>query len=137
MAMTALCAIHTAETKDTGARLDTILSTSPELQERAAFKRSAVTSALHAALSARLNDSREAGILADVGIRAYYDRFATWIKSAEYGPLVDIVCDELLAYQSVLGKMDIRFPENNRHTSVNAGNGEYHRDARNAPKLNV
>lgn len=105
VAVIALCAIHTAERRDTGRRLDTILSSSSELQERAVFKRSAITNALHQALSARLGDARQAGILADIGVRAYYDGFASWIISADDGPLADVVDDELDAYGPALAKM--------------------------------
>lgn len=101
-AVLALCSVHTAERREIGRRLDSILSSSPELQERAVFKRSAITDALHAALTARFGDARRAGVLADVGVRAYYDGFASWIAWPEAGPLSDAVTAELHAYGSAL-----------------------------------
>lgn len=98
----ALCTIHTAERRETGRQLDAILSSSSELSERTAFKRSAITTALHQALAARLNNPRLAGVLADAGIRAYYDGFSAWIASTEDGPLADVVSDEMDAYEAVL-----------------------------------
>ncbi len=107
VAVTALCTIHTADRRETGRRLDTILASSPELQERAVFKRSAITDALHRALSARLQDARQAGVLADVGVRAYYDGFASWITSTDDGPLAEVVDHELDSYRSVLSRMTV------------------------------
>ncbi len=104
-AVLALCTPHTAARRATGRRLDSILSSSSELQERAAFKRSVINEALHRALTARLGDSRRAGVLADAGIRAYYDGFSMWIASAEDGPLADVVNNELDRYETVLAGM--------------------------------
>ncbi len=109
-AILALCSVHTTERRDTGRQLDVILSSSPELQERAAFKRFAITNALHRALATRLGDVRRAGVLADVGVRAYYDGFASWIASHEDGPLSDAVTTELRAYESVLADMTVPMP---------------------------
>jgi hypothetical protein len=61
--------------------------------------------ALHKALTTRLGDAREAGVLADVGVRAFYDGFASWITSNEDGPLAVFVSRELEAYEAVLGDM--------------------------------
>ncbi|PZE54839.1 TetR/AcrR family transcriptional regulator [Curtobacterium sp. MCPF17_001] len=106
-AVAALCTIHTADRRDTGRRLDTILASSPELQERAVFKRSAITNALHGALTARFGDARQAAVLADVGVRAYYDGFASWITSSDEGPLAEVVEHELDEYGSVLSRMTV------------------------------
>ena len=51
---------------------------------------------------ARHGNPRQAGVLADVGVRAYYDGFAAWIASTEDVPLTDVVRRELAAYRSVL-----------------------------------
>lgn len=99
----ALCTAHTAEQRTIGRRLDPILSSSPELQERAVFKRFAITDALYRALAARLGHPRRAGVLADVGMRAYYDGFAVWTASTEDVALIDVVRRELVAYRSALG----------------------------------
>ena len=98
----ALCTMHDAGRRDVGRRLDAILSSSTELQERAFFKRATITAALHEALTARTGDAREAGVLADVGVRAYYDGFAAWIVAPEDGPLADVVSTELDAYARAL-----------------------------------
>jgi AcrR family transcriptional regulator len=98
----ALCTVHTAEQRETGRRLDAILSSSSELRERAVFKRSVVTDALYTALARRLGDARRAAVLADVGMRAYYDGFAAWIASSTDGPLASVVSSQLEAYESVL-----------------------------------
>jgi AcrR family transcriptional regulator len=100
-----LCAVHTEDRRQIRQRLVSILATSPELQERAVFKRSAVTDALCAALAARLGDPRQAAVLADLGVRAYYDGYAAWIDSDEREPLADVVGAELGAAESALVRL--------------------------------
>jgi AcrR family transcriptional regulator len=97
-----LCAVHIEDRRQIRQRLAAVIPASPELRERAEFKRSAITAALHGALTARLGDARQAGLLADAGVRAYYDGYATWIGSAERDPLVDHVDAELAAVESAL-----------------------------------
>ena len=101
----ALCEAHSTEQRDIGRQLDPIVSASPELQERAIFKRSSITSAMETALAARLGDARQAGVLADIGIRAYYEGFASWIASSRDESLSDVVQDELASYEAVLRRM--------------------------------
>lgn len=98
----ALCAVHTEQGRELGRRLDHILSSSPELQERAVFKRFTITSALQAALTLRTGNSVEAGILADAGMRAYYDGFAGWIAVDDDQPLADFAFTELARYELIL-----------------------------------
>jgi len=107
----ALCTLHDAGRRDLGRRLDALLSSSNELTERAVFKRATITAALHEALAARLGDARQAGVLADVGVRAYYDGFAAWIVASEDGPLLDVVSRELGAYATALVEVTSRLPE--------------------------
>ncbi|MEH3156619.1 MAG: helix-turn-helix domain containing protein [Gordonia paraffinivorans] len=93
----ALAKDHVAEQREIGRRAEAITATSPELQERAAFKRSAISSALAAALAERVEDG-VAGVLADIGTRAYYSGFAEWAR-ADGGDLVALVrrhLDDLL-----------------------------------------
>jgi AcrR family transcriptional regulator len=97
-----LCAVHTEDRREIRQRLSAIIPASPELRERAAFKRSAITDALHVALAARLRDARQAGVLADAGVRSYYDGYAAWIESREREPLADVVGAELAAAESAL-----------------------------------
>ncbi|MUK00668.1 TetR family transcriptional regulator [Vibrio cholerae] len=100
-----LCAVHTEDRRQVRERLAAIIPASPELQERAASKRSAITDALHAAVTARLGDTRQAGALADAGVRAYYDGYAAWIDSLERGLLIDRVNAELAAVESALVRL--------------------------------
>jgi AcrR family transcriptional regulator len=100
-----LCAVHTEDRRPIRRRLVSILASSPELQERAVFKRSAVTDALRAALDARHGDPRQAAVLADLGVRAYYDGYAAWIDSDEREPLADVVGAELGAAESALVRL--------------------------------
>ena len=97
-----LCAVHTTQGRDLGRRLDVILSSSPELQERAIFKRFAITNALQSALTPRTSNGLEAGILADAGMRAYYDGFAAWIAVDDDLPLSDFAMRELGRYEQIL-----------------------------------
>ena len=100
-----LCAVHTEDRRQVRQRLATIIPASPELRERAAFKRSAITDALAVALTARLGDTRQAGVLADAGVRAYYDGYAAWIDSAERDPLIERVGAELATVESALVRL--------------------------------
>jgi AcrR family transcriptional regulator len=102
IAVLALCSIHDAEHREIGRQLEVILASSPELRERAAFKRSAIGDGLRQALAERLDDARPAGVLADIGMRAYYDGFASWVASSDDGPLADVVSSELAAYEVML-----------------------------------
>jgi AcrR family transcriptional regulator len=97
-----LCAIHTEDRREIRQGLASVIPASPELRERAVHKRSAVTDALHAALSDRLGDDRQAGVLADLGVRAYYDGYAAWILAGEREPLAEVVRTELEAAESAL-----------------------------------
>jgi AcrR family transcriptional regulator len=102
IAVLALCSIHDAEHREIGRQLEVILASSPELRERAAFKRSAIGDGLRQALAERLDDARPAGVLADIGMRAYYDGFTSWVASSDDGPLADVVSSELAAYEVML-----------------------------------
>jgi AcrR family transcriptional regulator len=97
-----LCAVHTEDRRGIRQGLATVIPASPELRERAVHKRSAVADALHAALADRLGDPRQAGVLADLGVRAYYDGYAAWIDAEEREPLADVVRAELDAAESAL-----------------------------------
>lgn len=101
----ALCEMHSDEQRDVGRRLEPIISSSLELQERAIFKRSSISSAMENALAARLGAAREAGVLADIGIRAYYEGFARWTASSRDESLSDVVQDELASYGAVLVRL--------------------------------
>ncbi|KQQ03379.1 MULTISPECIES: TetR/AcrR family transcriptional regulator [unclassified Rathayibacter] len=98
----ALCDPETGPQQEIGRALEPILGTSAELRERAGTKRSTLTRALQEALAVRLGDPRLAGLLADTGMRAYYEGFGTWLASADDVLLVDVVDAELSAYWSAL-----------------------------------
>lgn len=91
---------HVSEQQEIGRRIDRLIAASPELAERAAAKRAAIAAALQDALIARGEQAGLAGMIADIGVRAYYDAFATWTTAgdvAELTPLVLGRLDELLA----------------------------------------
>ncbi|RIJ47284.1 TetR family transcriptional regulator [Clavibacter lycopersici] len=100
-----LCAVHTEDRREIRQRLVSVIPASPELRERAVFKRSAVTDALHGALADRLGNSRRAGVLADLGVRAYYDGYAAWLEAEEREALADVVGAELDAAESALVRL--------------------------------
>lgn len=98
----ALCREHVPEQQEIGRRINLLIADSPELQERAAFKRSTIAAALDAGLVAREVDARLAGALADLGVRAYYQGFADWADLRRGERLEDLVLDELAALQQAL-----------------------------------
>ena len=100
----ALCDEHVIEQQEIGRRIAKLVASSPDLQERAAFKRATITAALEAALDARLHDRRLARVLADLGVLAYYDGFDIWINTRREDRLSDIVFEELAALQAVLSR---------------------------------
>ncbi len=100
-----LSAVHTPDLRETGRTLDPILASSEELRERAVFKRSALTSALEQALLRRLGDARQAGVLADLGIRAYYAGYEIWVAVEDQRSFTDYVLDELAAHQDAVRQL--------------------------------
>lgn len=100
-----LCAAHSDDLRDVGRLLDPLLATTPELRERATFKRSAITDALQEALGARLGDVRQAGLLADMGVRAYYEGYASWMLGDGSDTLIGCVDHELIAYRGALAHL--------------------------------
>ena len=96
-----LLSAHT-EDRDTGRALALIMGSSAELHERAVFKRSAITSALEQALARRLGDARQAGVLADLGVRAYYAGYETWVVADDQHSLTDHVFRELAAHEDAI-----------------------------------
>ena len=100
-----LCTAHPAERRGTARRVTAILETSAELRERAAAKRATITSTLHAGLTQRLGDARRAGILADGGIRAYYEGFDSWVDARGEQSLADVVDVELVAFRTGLADL--------------------------------
>ncbi|CAD6010561.1 TetR/AcrR family transcriptional regulator [Agreia sp. COWG] len=97
-----LSGAHTEEHRSVGRILDPILLSSPELKERAVYKRAAITSALHDALTERRVDHRQAGILADLGVRAYYAGYETWVAADDVAPLADHVLAHVALLEQAL-----------------------------------
>ena len=100
-----LCAAHSEDLRDVGRLLDPLLAKTPELQERATFKRSAISDALQQALHSRLADIRQAGLLADLGVRAYYEGYAAWMLADDTGALIDSVNKQITAYEVALRQL--------------------------------
>jgi AcrR family transcriptional regulator len=98
----ALCKEHVPEQQDIGRRINLLIAVSPELQERATFKRSMIAAALEAALVSRLVDRRSAGALSDLGVRAYYQGFADWANLVRTDSLLDLVLDEFESLQAAV-----------------------------------
>lgn len=94
-----LSSAHAGPQRDIGRTLDPILAASDELRERAVFKRSAITSALEQALVRRIGDPRLAGVLADLGVRAYYTGYETWVAADDQRSFTDHVLEELAAHE--------------------------------------
>jgi len=101
-ALRALADEHVPAQQEIGRRIDAIVATSPELQERAAAKRASIAAAVADALALRLGDPRPAGVLADLGVRAYYDGFAAWTGPRAGEPLAAVVLEELAALLAAL-----------------------------------
>jgi AcrR family transcriptional regulator len=97
-----LSGFHTDEHRRVGRILDPILASSPELNERAISKRFAITSALEKALIGHDVDRWEAGILADLGIRAYYAGYDAWVASEAASPLTDDVLIQIKRLENAL-----------------------------------
>ena len=93
---------HTEENRHIGQALGPILENSEELRERAAFKRAAITAALYEAVASRIGDTRAAGMLADLGVRAYYAGYEEWVRSGDARPLIEYVLDEVAAHRDSL-----------------------------------
>ncbi|RFA12627.1 hypothetical protein B7R21_09785 [Subtercola boreus] len=90
-----LSGAHAHEHRTTGRILDPILARSPELNERAVFKRSAITSALEGSLIGHGIDRWQAGALADLGIRAYYSGYDLWVAVDDSSTLADHVLAQI------------------------------------------
>jgi AcrR family transcriptional regulator len=81
-ALDALTASFTAEQREFGPRLLTVIASNPELLERATFKRAALTAALTSALGKRGVPDLTASLAAELGARAFYRAFEHWVDPA-------------------------------------------------------
>jgi AcrR family transcriptional regulator len=94
-ALRVLTGAHADEQRRIGRILDPILASNSDLYERAVAKRFALASALEGALIEHRVDEWQAGVLADLGIRAYYAGYDVWVASENSEPLFNYALDEL------------------------------------------
>jgi AcrR family transcriptional regulator len=99
-ALDALTASFTAEKREFGPRLLAVIASHPELQERAAFKRAALTAALASALRDRGVPDLTASLAADLGTRAFDLAFDRWIEPASPQTLTELARQELQALRT-------------------------------------
>ncbi len=85
LALDELAAAFTQDRREIGRRLRAVIANSPELQERAASKRVALSGAMAEALRKRGVSELVADLAAEVGTRAFYGAFERWTSSGESG----------------------------------------------------
>jgi len=86
----ALAALHGNDQRAFAARLRAVIAGNPELLERAAFKRYALTEAATAALAKRGAPDLIASLAAELGIRAYYRAYEQWAGTSADETLTDV-----------------------------------------------
>jgi AcrR family transcriptional regulator len=99
-ALHALTASFTAEQREFGPRLLTVIASHPELQERAAFKHAALAAALTSALGKRGIPDPTASLAADLGVRAFDRAFDRWIDPSSQQTLTELAHEELQALRT-------------------------------------
>ncbi len=101
----AITALHPNDRREFAVRLRAVITGNPELLERAAFKRFALTEAVTAALEKRGVPDPAAGLAAELGIRAYYRAYEQWADSSSERTLTEFTrrsLDELRAATATL-----------------------------------
>jgi len=99
-ALDALTASFTAEQREFGPRLLTVIAGNPELQERAAFKRAALAAALTSALGKRGVPDLTASLAADLGVRAFDRAFDRWVEPSSQQTFTELAHEELQALRT-------------------------------------
>jgi AcrR family transcriptional regulator len=99
-ALDALTASFTAEQREFGPRLLTVIAGYPELQERAAFKHAALAAALTSALGKRGVPDLTASLAADLGVHAFDRAFDRWIEPSSQRTLTELAHEELQALRT-------------------------------------
>lgn len=99
-ALDSLTASFTAEQREFGPRLLTVIAGNPELQERATFKRAALAAALTSALGKRGIPDLTASLAADLGARAFDRAFDRWIEPSSQHTLTELAQEELQALRT-------------------------------------
>jgi AcrR family transcriptional regulator len=105
-ALDALTASFTAEQREFGPRMLTVIASNRELQERATFKSAALLTALTSALGKRGVPDLTASLAAELGVRAFHRAFELWVDPASQQTLTELArqaLDELRAATATLG----------------------------------
>ena len=89
-ALDALTASFTAEQREFGPRLLTVVAGHPELLERATFKRAALAAALAGALGKRGVPELTASLAGELGAHAFYLAFDRWVDPASGQTLTEL-----------------------------------------------
>lgn len=94
-ALDALTAGFTPEQREFGPHLREVIATTPELQERAAFKRAGLAAAMASALGRRGVPDTTAALAAELGVLAFYRGFERWTDSRDDESFPAVVRREL------------------------------------------
>ena len=89
-ALDALTASFTAEQREFGPRLLTVIAGNPELQERAIFKSAALAATLTSALGKRGVPGLTASLAAELGVHAFHLAFERWVDPASRQTLTEL-----------------------------------------------
>ena len=94
-ALDAATAVFTPDQREFGPRLQAVIASNSELQERAAFKRAGLAAAMTGALHQRGVPDPAASLAADLGVRAFYQAFARWTDPASQQTFPELAHQEL------------------------------------------
>lgn len=105
-ALDAVTATLTDDRRELATRLRAVIAANSELQERAIFKRAALTEAMREALEKRGVPGPTAGLAAELGSGAFYRAFDQWADPASQQTLTELarqVLGELRTAAATLG----------------------------------
>jgi AcrR family transcriptional regulator len=92
--------------RELGPRLEAVIATSAELQERAVLKRVGMAAAISDALRARGVDETSASMAAELGVLAFKVGFDEWIADDNEGDLADLASSALLRFKTAMTRLD-------------------------------
>jgi AcrR family transcriptional regulator len=92
--------------RELGPRLEAVIATSAELQERAVLKRVGMAAAISDALRARGVDETSASMAAELGVLAFKVGFDEWIADDNEGDLADLTSSALLRFKTAMTRLD-------------------------------
>jgi AcrR family transcriptional regulator len=95
----------TARNRELGPRIEAVIASSAELQERAMLKKVQMASAIADALRARGVDSAVAAVAAELGILAFREAFDTWIADADGGALATLMVASLARLRGAITQL--------------------------------